>query len=57
VALLTEIVQAVAVVLAIWSVISVLVAIPVAALFRAQARFETRWLRAERRRLWLEAAR
>ena len=44
-------------VLGLWTLASVLVAFPMAALFRAQARREVRWRQAERRRLWLEAAR
>lgn len=44
-------------VLALWTLASVVVALPVAALFRAQARRELRWRQAERRRMWLDAAR
>ncbi len=39
-----------------WTVASVAVAIPLSALFRAQARRELRWHQVERRRMWLEAA-
>ncbi len=46
-----------AVVVLAWSTVSILVALPVAALFRAQARLEERWRIAERRRVWLESAR
>ncbi|HYD39356.1 MAG TPA: hypothetical protein VEB43_00875 [Anaeromyxobacter sp.] len=44
-------------ILGVWSAISVLVAFPVAALFRAQARREVLWRQAERRRVWIEAVR
>lgn len=43
-------------VLGLWTLTSVLVAVPVSALFRAQARREVRWRQAERRRIWLDAA-
>lgn len=43
-------------VLGCWTLASVVVAIPVSALFRAQARRELRWEQAERRRMWREAA-
>jgi hypothetical protein len=42
--------------LGIWSLSSVVLAVPVAALFRAQARVERQWLEASRRRAWREAA-
>jgi hypothetical protein len=39
-------------VLALWSIASVLVALPVAALFRLQARAERLWRELERRQAW-----
>ncbi len=44
-------------ILGIWTVVSVVATFPVAALFRAQARREVLWRRAERRRVWIEAVR
>jgi hypothetical protein len=43
--------------LATWSLASVIVAVPIAALFRFQARIEELWQRAQRRRVWLDASR
>jgi hypothetical protein len=43
--------------LATWSLASVIVAVPIAALFRFQARIEELWQRAQRRREWLDASR
>jgi hypothetical protein len=43
-------------VLGLWTLASVLAAIPVAALFRAQARRDVLVRQAERRRTWLESA-
>lgn len=37
-----------------WSVTSVIVAVPVAALFRVQARTERIWQQLDRRRAWRE---
>ncbi len=45
-------VRCVTTVLAFWSVASVLVAVPVAALFRVQARAERIWRELDRRRAW-----
>ena len=42
-------------VLALWSVASVIVALPVAALFRLQARAERMWRELARREAWREA--
>ncbi len=44
-------------VLALWSVTSVIVAVPVAALFRVQARVDRLWHELDRRRAWREAVR
>jgi len=44
-------------VIVLWSVIAVIVALPVAALFRVQARSERTWQELARRRAWREAAR
>jgi hypothetical protein len=41
-----------AIVLTLWSVASVIVAVPVAALFRVQARAERIWQELQRRRAW-----
>ncbi len=54
---IADILRVATAILGIWTALSVLVAFPVAALFRAQARREVLWRRAERRRVWLEAAR
>ena len=54
---LASIVRFAIAVLGVWTLASVAVAVPVAALFRAQARREVQWRQAERRRMWLEAAR
>lgn len=50
-----EVVTQAALVLAIWSAASVIVSVPVAAVFRMQARWDRLWEEAERRRAWLEA--
>ncbi len=42
-------------VLALWSITSVIVAVPVAALFRVQSRAERIWHELDRRRAWREA--
>jgi hypothetical protein len=44
-------------ILGVWTAVSVLIAFPVAAVFRAQARREVLWRQAERRRVWIEALR
>jgi hypothetical protein len=44
-------------VLAMWSLVSVIVAVPVAALFRMQARADRLWQEADRRRAWQEVFR
>lgn len=44
-------------VLALWSLVSVIVAVPVAALFRMQARADRLWQEADRRRTWQEVFR
>lgn len=43
-------------VLALWSLAAVIAAVPVAALFRLQARADRIWRALERRRLWREAS-
>jgi len=44
-------------ILAVWSIASVIVAVPVAALFRVQARTERIWQELSRRRAWRETLR
>lgn len=44
-------------ILAVWSIASVVVAVPVAALFRVQAHTERVWQELSRRRAWREALR
>ena len=53
---LLAVVRCVTAVLAFWSIASVIVAVPVAALFRVQARAERIWRELERRRIWRDAA-
>ena len=45
------------VVVGIWSLVAVLLAVPVAALFRLQGRINRLWRQIERRGSWLEATR
>ena len=40
-----------------WTLVSVIVAVPIAALFKAQVRADEAWRRREWRRAWLEASR
>jgi hypothetical protein len=54
---LLALMRCVTTVLALWSVASVIVAVPVAALFRTQARAERIWEELERRRAWRKLAR
>ncbi len=44
-------------VLGLWSITSVIVAVPVSALFRVQERTDRLWHELERRRAWREATR
>lgn len=44
-------------ILGLWSVTSAIVAVPVAALFRVQARAERIWHELDRRRAWRQAIR
>jgi hypothetical protein len=57
VAHLPALLRVAAAVLVVWSALSVALSLALSALFRAQARWNERYRRAERRRLWLEAAR
>ncbi len=52
-----EALRGAALLVTLWSVTSVIVAVPVAALFRVQARTERDCQQLERRRAWREAAR
>lgn len=54
---LADILRVASAFLGVWSLVSVLVAFPLSAVFRAQARREVLWRQAERRRIWLEAVR
>jgi hypothetical protein len=49
-----EVLRSVVLIAVCWSVTSVIVAVPVAALFRVQARTERIWQQLERRRAWRE---
>lgn len=54
---LLELLRCATLVVTLWSITSVIVAVPVAALFRVQARSERLWHEVERRRAWREAVR
>lgn len=54
---LADILRFATAILGVWTLLSVLVAFPMSAVFRAQARREVLWQQAERRRIWLEAVR
>lgn len=49
-----EVLRSAALIAVCWSVTSVIVALPVAALFRVQERTERIWNQLERRRAWRE---
>ncbi len=52
---LFELLRYASLVLGLWSITSVIVAVPVAALFRVQARADRLWHELDRRRAWREA--
>jgi len=54
---LFDVLRCATLILGLWSITSVIVAVPVAALFRVQARAERTWHELNRRRAWREAVR
>jgi hypothetical protein len=52
-----ELLRCATAILGLWSITSVIVAVPVAALFRVQARAERNWHELDRRRAWRDALR
>ena len=54
---LLDLLRCATLVIALWSITSVIIAVPVAALFRVQARSERIWHELARRRAWREAVR
>ncbi len=54
---LFDVLRCATLILGFWSITSVIVAVPVAALFRVQARADRIWHELNRRRAWREAVR
>ena len=54
---LFDVLRCATLILGLWSITSVIVAVPVAALFRVQARADRIWHELNRRRAWREAGR
>lgn len=54
---LIDVLRLATLIVGLWSVTSVIVAVPVAALFRVQARVDRLWHELDRRKAWREAIR